>query len=992
MTGKRESFYDEPLVLPRYYEKVCRMKHPPDRYVKRKVVSSKSGLRNSLTRCWKSNSVRSNRRGTSHKYGLSLDRKQNGRPTNHSTSSMTRILEHDNSHDNMSLKEGRGRGPVCVTRSQSFGGMSSKSSSSSSTPVLGDTIKRTPRVYTHPQHASRNAGISFRKSPKVPKVPRPNRALLIFESVKKGLGEFIHATKEDMLHLQTNDSTASQQIKSAERYLKKLEFHLAKVDELYDCYLVHQQLREGARTMARAFTTSPGHRKDSITNVKYGYKECSQTLCAIEAQLENMLGTFHCKLKGMAGFARLCPGDVFEVTIRHGPQKWKTKGRIEKNNTQKWDMPEFTFKALVGDVLSIKALESRSFKSVLLGQKNCEVKDLFSANPQLMTISINFNGSLKLSIVITWNPLEGMDESITFFEAPTRSATTPRRRPVSVVALNGQYSNSYSDLGHERRYSSPIHMLRSKEDFSVFGSSTSLPVVRGGYDSPSYHSPLLRVKENTVYSSSDESHSSLISQTVLGSGALSPPIVPQTRFPGVFSQTLVTRDEPTHVEEALVNLTTSMEDFLGQYPELQYLEEVVVSLEQFLRKRSRCSSRSSSISVSIESALEAFDFLNTEESVEDLDHSPEESRTSSIDNILVSPESTAKTGDSGIESLAKRLSEDTQLGSSLGSSPVPPSTGNEQVDHALLFHLNYCDRLLESLGNFGPLKCREFYALDKLKTQSGIIAALLKIARAGPNVDLHPIMAELTDDKSIKEFWVMCVDQNLLFLHPEKLVYMMEQKFGQRLQDAANISPTRAFWHVMSKILDIPTYQPEKLKSSHIVTLHQFMSYFTSAGGLQKLDDVTHDIALTDRLCSGNPDIVIKSILTQREELPSPLCLKVIGSLLCGGVNKEIQQSAASYLKLVSKNKQTRDKAMIVFVEGLEDMLPDVRAGSCMALSVIEAVECTDQLVFVCQSDDSTTVRRKAKDALFSLGDEGRKAFEETQLTTHGFQGLQMRK
>ena len=49
-----------------------------------------------------------------------------------------------------------------------------------------------------------------------------------------------------------------------------------------------------------------------------------------------------------------------------------------------------------------QALEVRSFKSVLLGQKNCEVKDLFSANPQLMTISINFNGSLKLSIVITW--------------------------------------------------------------------------------------------------------------------------------------------------------------------------------------------------------------------------------------------------------------------------------------------------------------------------------------------------------------------------------------------------------------------------------------------------------------------------------------------------------------------------------------------------------------------------------------------------------------
>ena len=62
---------------------------------------------------------------------------------------------------------------------------------------------------------------------------------------------------------------------------------------------------------------------------------------------------------------------------------------------------------------------------------------------------------------------------------------------------------------------------------------------------------------------------------------------------------------------------------------------------------------------------------------------------------MSSPESTAKTADSGIESLAKRLSEDVNLGSSEGSSPLPPSTGNEQVDQALVFHLVYCERLLE---------------------------------------------------------------------------------------------------------------------------------------------------------------------------------------------------------------------------------------------------------------------------------------------------------
>ncbi|RUS83661.1 hypothetical protein EGW08_008567 [Elysia chlorotica] len=154
-----------------------------------------------------------------------------------------------------------------------------------------------------------------------------------------------------------------------------------------------------ARNMARAYNSSGTlSRKDSIANVKYGYKECSQIMCAIEAQLENMLGTFSCRLKGIAGFARMAPGDVFEVVIKHGAQKWKTNPA----NT-------YTNQCLL---LIPQASEVRAFKTVVLGQKNCEIcqpsshdapgHGLFSANPQLMTVSINVHGSLKLSIVITW--------------------------------------------------------------------------------------------------------------------------------------------------------------------------------------------------------------------------------------------------------------------------------------------------------------------------------------------------------------------------------------------------------------------------------------------------------------------------------------------------------------------------------------------------------------------------------------------------------------
>jgi hypothetical protein len=61
----------------------------------------------------------------------------------------------------------------------------------------------------------------------------------------------------------------------------------------------------GVRTMHRAYVTSPGNQSHSLSNVKYGYKECTQNMCNIEAQLEAMMGTFNCKLKGKDHLKRL---------------------------------------------------------------------------------------------------------------------------------------------------------------------------------------------------------------------------------------------------------------------------------------------------------------------------------------------------------------------------------------------------------------------------------------------------------------------------------------------------------------------------------------------------------------------------------------------------------------------------------------------------------------------------------------------------------------
>lgn len=57
---------------------------------------------------------------------------------------------------------------------------------------------------------------------------------------------------------------------------------------------------------------------------------------------------------GIAGFARLCPGDVFEIVVRHGVQKWKSRGMVNKDATQTWDHEACIFKGLLGDILHVK--------------------------------------------------------------------------------------------------------------------------------------------------------------------------------------------------------------------------------------------------------------------------------------------------------------------------------------------------------------------------------------------------------------------------------------------------------------------------------------------------------------------------------------------------------------------------------------------------------------------------------------------------------------
>ncbi|CAL1527664.1 unnamed protein product, partial [Lymnaea stagnalis] len=199
------------------------------------------------------------------------------------------------------------------------------------------------------------------------------------------------------------------------------------------------------------------------------------------------------------------------------------------------------------------------------------------------------------------------------------------------------------------------------------------------------------------------------------------------------------------------------------------------------------------------------------------------------------------------------------------------------------------------------------YALDRLQKQAVILDKLVEMARAGQDVDLHAVLLEETSDKTLRELWVLCVDQTPLYVHPEKIISVLESKFGPKMAEHFDIKPTRVFHQLMSRVLDVPAYVPDVGKTS-IITLHQFMMYFKDGEGLAKMEGIAQELRLMDRLSSGSVDTVIKAILTLREELPGPACLKGMCKILAGG-NRETQQSANSYLRIIHRDKTKRDKA-----------------------------------------------------------------------------------
>nr|XP_021497076.1 protein FAM65B isoform X3 [Meriones unguiculatus] len=977
-------------------------------------------------------------------------------------------------------------GPNGIIRSQSFAGFSGlqERRSRCNSFIENASALKKPQAKLKKMH---NLG---HKNNNTPKEPQPKRVEEVYRALKNGLDEYLefHQTELDKLTAQLKDMKRNsrlgvlydldKQIKTIERYMRRLEFHISKVDELYEAYCIQRRLQDGANKMKQAFAASPASKaaRESLSEINRSYKEYTENMCTIEADLESLLGEFSIKMKGLAGFARLCPGDQYEIFMKYGRQRWKLKGKIEVNGKQSWDGEETVFLPLIVGFISIKVTELKGLAThILVGSVTCETKELFAARPQVVAVDINDLGTIKLNLEITWYPFDvedttpssgpgnktaalqrrmsmysqGTPETPTFKDHPFFSnlpddifesgKAAEEKRPLSlsfsdlqdgdcVFTSSSATSPSSSHSTHPEITVTPAELththgsLSSQNEGTEDSSSASSRNSLGEDHEPKSHlkgelaeprKPGAAARSESLFL--ENSVAEALLQESDEASELKP--VELDAFEGNITKQLVKRltsaEGPMATEKVFFEgsvgseseagrsfLDGSLEDafnglFLAldphkeQYKEFQDLNQEVTRLDDVLKcKPAGSHSRSSSLSLTVESALESFDFLNTSDFDEEEEDGDEVCRVGGGADSVFSDTETEKNGYRSVHPearghLSEALTEDTGVGTSVAGSPLPLTTGNESLDITIVKHLQYCTQLVQQIvfSSKTPFVARSL--LEKLSRQVLLMEKLAAVSdeNLGNITSVVEALPEFHKKLSLLSFWTKCCSPTGVYhSSADRVIKQLEASFARTINKDYPGLAEPVFRTLVSQILDRAEPLLSSSISSEVITVFQYYSFFTSLGvsDLETyLSQLARQVATVQTLQSLRDE---KLLQTMSDLSPSNLpaqqeVLRTLALLLTRDDN-EVSEAVTLYLAAASKNEHFREKALLYYCEALTKTNLQLQKAACLALRSLEATESIKMLVTLCQSD-TEEIRNVASETLLSLGEDGRLAYEQ---------------
>ncbi|XP_061615239.1 rho family-interacting cell polarization regulator 2 isoform X2 [Phyllopteryx taeniolatus] len=954
-------------------------------------------------------------------------------------------------------------GPNGIIRSQSFAGFSTlQEKRSRCNSFMGNSVaQKKPASKPKKPHLSGHKGGGGGS-----REPQPQRLEDVYTALRRGLDEYleVHQTELDKLMFLMKDMKRNsrlgvlydldKQIKAIERYMRRLEFHMSKVDELYEAFCIQSRLRDGAGRMKQAFTSSPSTKatKESVAEVNRRYKEYTENMSAFESDLENLLGEFHIKMKGLAGFARLCPGDQYEIFMRYGRQRWKLKGRIEVNSRQSWDGDEMIFMPLVSDFINIKVTELKGLAThLLVGSVICETKELFTAMPQAVAVDVNDLGTVKLNLEVAWYPFDV--EDLTLSSGNVSKAAALQRR-VSVYSQGTPETPTFQDAAFFSTLPDDVFENGSSAEcqrLSFAFSDASSPSPAPSSHSPAPSNPEITVtapdtdasaspsglREGSIAEEDEEGEGEEDGETDSGTSAgpeesewertesRRDAVAPEDVFldhadrlkpvqldqddedeGGNLTRQLVKRltsssgadeegggapAEGGGLEDAIHGLLLTLEALTQRCRELQDLEQEVMRLEDLLKCRlPGHRSRSSSLSLTVESALESFDFLNTSDFDDDdtgddavVLAAPPPHRLPPFDGDV------DRIGGQHPEArghLSEALTEDTGVGNSVAGSPLPLTTGNDNLDAALVVHLQYCQRLIQALSDGGVSGWRRRGVLRKLSSQTALLEELAEVIVDHPAALSSPAEAVpgLAARRGLMALWAECSGSPGLFHTTlDRVLSHMTRRYQETLMEKYPQSCHAVISLVAREMAD-RNDEPDASDGPRrdVVTVFLFHAYVAEH---QVGDMETHLLHLaeeglfTERLRGGDAPQCILAL----QEVPAwrlwphSATLRTLASLLTSD-DPGVSEAAADYLANAAAppHAHFRNKAVECYTEALSEASVHSQRAACAALSCLQAVESVRAVAALCDSADEE-LRHVAIETLLTFGEEGRLAYEQ---------------
>uniref|UniRef100_A0A9J7YHU5 Rho family-interacting cell polarization regulator 2 n=1 Tax=Cyprinus carpio carpio TaxID=630221 RepID=A0A9J7YHU5_CYPCA len=823
-------------------------------------------------------------------------------------------------------------GPNGIIRSQSFAGFSTlQERRSRCNSFMGNSaVQKKPISKPRKPHLS-----GHKSSSSSSREPQPKRVEEVYGALKQGLDEYleVHQTELDKLTSLMKDMKRNSRLVRLD--VTSSGCLHTTVDELYEGFCIQRRLRDGASKMKQAFTASPSTKgtRESLAEVNRRYKEYTENMSSFEAELENLLGEFHIKMKGLAGFARLCPGDQYEIYMRYGRQRWKLKGKIETNSKQSWDGEEMIFMPLITDLINIKVTELKGLANhILVGSVICETKDLFTAMPQVVAVDVNDLGTIKLNLEVAWFPFDV--EDLTLSSGNVSKATALQRR-VSVYSQGTPETPTFQDTSFFSTLPDDVFENGScgvaeckRLSFTFSDTPTSSPA-------PIQSNPEITVTPPETYPLSEPEDCGSVSSAALSlcsesqlsavgpedvvflepnvsdealelkpveldgeEGSLTRQLVRRltssdmlpeasaVSWSGESSRTF----QESSLEEAIQSLLLRLESLGQRCGELQDLEQEVMRLEDLLKCRVPAHrSRSSSLSLTVESALESFDFLNTSDFDDDDTGDDAAALSRAVFFDMESERIRSGQHPEARGHLSEALTEDTGVGNSVAGSPLPLTTGNENLDVAIIVHLQYCSHLI----------------------QVNLFFHLYNFIFSSSDSKLRPALMSLWSDCS----------GGLFHTTLDRVLKHMHLSFALPLQQILPHSPDSVIRMVVNEMMDsselasslCPSLSP---LAQDILTVFQFHRYAVEHDVTdmeRHLLDLAKEVMLEEALSCGDTERCVKELqeVSVMCLQPRPQTLWAVAALLTSD-DPDVMKAATAFLSSAASHKPFRSKVSLV--------------------------------------------------------------------------------